>query len=347
MNIKTFRAADLNEALGLVYEEFGEDARVMHTRQVDEPRLFGLLRRRFVEITAAKPEATVTPVAAASPLPPRSRSEPGDDFVRQLLDSPYETVPPPRESGPLRTEIPETPPEFTHVPTGNWRCYGIEQLNPTVLQRNLLARFEESVRFGGPLDLSGDRPRVVALVGPTGVGKTSLLAKLAAHCRLKEFKRVGFLTVDLFRLGAIEQLRKYAETLDVPLEIVSEMYRVKSALARLKDCRLILLDTPGTNPKNRAKLQMLGSLLDAASVDEVHLLLSATSSAAVLEDALRRFKPLGLTGLDFTKMDEGVGLGDIYRFLKDNELPLRYFSTGQNIMEDLEVAGPARLAALA
>ncbi|MDR0336229.1 MAG: hypothetical protein LBI18_03975, partial [Planctomycetaceae bacterium] len=146
--------------------------------------------------------------------------------------------------------------------------------------------------------------------------------------------------------AATEQLGKYAEMLGLPIETVSEPFRMKTALARLETCDLILLDTPGTNPKNMMKLQTLKTMFDAAKLDEIHLLFSATTHAAALTEIFHRFEPLAPTDLTFTKLDEAIGLTDIYQFLKTNRLPLRFFSLGQNISEDIEVAGPARLASL-
>ena len=351
MNIKTFRAESLQEGLRRVHEELGEDARIMHTREVEEKRLFGLRRRRCVEITAA--EATDEEKPSREEAGPESRPEksapsqrPGDPFLRQLQSSPYEEMlaPPPPQR--LRTEA-AAGPGFQPAPFGLWRRMSSDQLNPTVLQRSLIALFEEIVSFGGPIDLSGGKRKTVALLGPTGVGKTATLAKIAAHYRLKEFKRVGFVTTDTFRVAAAEQLQKYAEMFDCPMETVPEPFRMKSALQRLADCDLVLLDTPGTNPKNAAKLRMLAAMLDAAPVDEVHLLLPAVSGAAVLVESLRRFEALVPTGLTITKLDEAVGLADLYQLLKVNRLPLRFLTMGQNVTEDIEAAGPVRLASLA
>lgn len=355
MNIKTFRADSLREGLRRVHEEFGRDARILHAREVDESRLFGLRRRHFVEITAAEvPAPLESPPAseASDPVPSA-----GDALLRQLERSPYETTTTGKPvSGATSFSTPVSPgkdrseadaePTWSPVPQGLWYRMTPRDLNPTVLQQNLIAKLEALVRFGGPLDLPGNGRTLVALTGPAGVGKTTTVAKLAAHYRLKELKRVGIVTFDVQRIAAAEQVRQYAEILDVPVEVVSEPHRVKTALGRLRDRELILLDTPGTNPKDVEKFRGVAALLDAATVDETLLLLPATSTAAVLFDALRRFEPLAPTALALTKLDEATGMADLYRFLKENTLPLRFFATGQNVSEDLEVAGPVRLASL-
>lgn len=346
MNIKTFKAASLREGLERVREEFGESAKILHAREVDRRRLFGLWKSRSVEITAAENDVILPGRGNDGVEEEREAGEDGrfseDEFLERLVNA----------SGTVLQDFPVQ--RFTEkqnaksdrgavVPSGHWRRMTFEQLNPSVLQRGLIARFQQIARFAGPIDLSGQR-RIVAFLGTTGVGKTSMIAKIAAHYKIKEFKKVGLLTMDLFRIAATEQLRKYAEMLDIPLETASNPDRIAVALRRLEDCDLVLFDTPGTSPKNAAKLQMLASGLDAARPDEVLLLLSATSSLPVLNDTVRRFEPLGSTGLILTKLDETVGLVELYQFLKTNSLPLRFFSMGRNISEDIEVAGPARLA---
>ncbi|MDR1962926.1 MAG: hypothetical protein LBQ50_04020 [Planctomycetaceae bacterium] len=340
MNIKTFHADTLQEGLRRIYAELGEDAKIMHTREVETSWLFGLGRRRFFEITAA--ENHDEPPKSTQPAPVPTDSVPVSAYSDEIvltLPSYF------RSATPLIPESRQT--AWQPVPLGVWQQFTPEQLNPTVLQRSLIALFLESVRFGGPLDLLDGKRKTIAFLGTSGVGKTAVIAKLAAHYRLKEFKRVGLVTVDTYRVAATEQLGKYAEMLGVPMESVSEPFRMKTALSRLSSCDLILLDTPGTNPKNTTKLQMLGAMLDAASPDEVHLLFPATTHATALTETLHRFEPLVPTDLILTKLDEAVGLTDLYQFLKTNPLPLRFFSLGQNISEDLEVAGPARLASLA
>jgi flagellar biosynthesis protein FlhF len=342
MNIKTFRAENLQDGLRQIHEEFGENAKIMHTREVEISHLFGLRRQRFFEITAAENHDDIAQQKTEPPVEQPLQMNPYDLVLTPPVPQYFRSETPPLNTN---TDIQKT--SWQPVPLGVWHQLTPEELNPTILQRSLIALFTESVRFGGPIDLLDGKRKTIAFLGLTGVGKTATIAKIAAHYRLKEFKRVGLVTIDTFRIAATEQLGKYAEMLGLPMETVSEPFRMKTALARLDACDLILLDTPGTNPKNTTKLQMLGAMLDAANVDEVHLLFSATTHAAALSETFHRFKPLAPTDLTFTKLDEAIGLTDLYQFLKTNILPLRFFSLGQNVSEDIEVAGPTRLASLA
>ncbi len=133
---------------------------------------------------------------------------------------------------------------------------------------------------------SGDR-RIVALVGPTGVGKTTTVAKLAAGFRIEARRRVGLLTIDTFRIAAVQQLRAYAEIMDLPMEVVEKPDQMKPALDRLGDVDLVLIDTAGRSPRSDARIDQLVELLRSAQPDETHLVLSSTNSASSIQLALR------------------------------------------------------------
>ncbi|MDR0337081.1 MAG: hypothetical protein LBI18_08325, partial [Planctomycetaceae bacterium] len=234
MNIKTFRADTLQDGLRQIHEELGEDAKILHTREVEISRLFGFRRQRFFEITAAE-HLSDTAQRKTEALP-----------EQPLQTNPYEPVLTPPDSLRFDSAITLPTPKadtqkiaWQPVPLGVWNQLTPEQLNPTILQRSLIALFTESVRFGGPIDLLDGKRKTIAFIGLTGVGKTATIAKIAAHYRLKEFKRVGLVTIDTFRVAATEQLGKYAEMLGLPIETVSEPFRMKTALARLETCDLI------------------------------------------------------------------------------------------------------------
>ena len=129
----------------------------------------------------------------------------------------------------------------------------------------------------GPIRLQAGQPTVVAFVGPTGVGKTTTLAKLAAHFHLGESRRVGLITVDTFRVAAVEQLRSYAQIMELPLEVVAAANEIPAAIERLSDCELILVDTAGRSPRDDAGLCELRGVLAAAQPDETLLVMSCAA----------------------------------------------------------------------
>lgn len=208
----------------------------------------------------------------------------------------------------------------------------------------LAGEIAEQIPIHGPIALTPGKARLVALVGPTGVGKTTTIAKLAANFRLRDKLRVGLITVDTYRIAAVEQLRTYADIIDLPMQVVANASEMKQAARGMADLDLILLDTAGRSPKDEVKLQELAGILDEARPDEVHLVLSAVANASVLARTAERFAPVGTTALLLTKLDEAAGLGNLLPLLRDGGLPLSYLTHGQNVPDDIAPAEARRLA---
>jgi flagellar biosynthesis protein FlhF len=200
--------------------------------------------------------------------------------------------------------------------------------------------------IAGPLRLTPGKCRRVALVGPTGVGKTTTIAKLAANHRLRDKHRVGLITVDTYRIAAVEQLRTYADIIDLPMEVVATPRQMREAVASMAHLDLVLIDTAGRSPKDELKLQELKAFLAEAEADEVHLVLSAVASANVLRSTAEMFADVGTTALILTKLDEAMGLGHLLPVTRNERLPISYLTDGQNVPDDIAPADRQRLAQL-
>lgn len=205
---------------------------------------------------------------------------------------------------------------------------------------------EEQISVTGPLTTSADRCRLVALVGPTGVGKTTTIAKLAANYRLREKRRVGLITVDTYRVAAVEQLRTYADIIDLPMEVVSTPREMREAVARMQNLDLVLMDTAGRSPRDEIRIQELRALLAEAEADDVLLVLSATSGTRSLAATAAKFAEVGTTSLLLTKLDEATSLGHLAALTKQCRLPISYLTDGQNVPDDIQVADRRELAYL-
>lgn len=222
-----------------------------------------------------------------------------------------------------------------------------EQLGDAWLIKGRLCQIiQQRIDIAEPIDLSSGVRHIVALVGPTGVGKTTTLAKLAAGFHFDQGTSVGFVTLDTFRLGAVDQLQKYADLLGAPCEVVSAPDQMIPALHRLAHCQLVFIDTAGRSPRDRAQLETLGDFLRIASPTQTHLVLSAASAQTHARSALEHFAPLNPTHLLLTKLDESTGLGSWYRLLSSGTWPLSYVTTGQHVPEDILVANRRRVASL-
>jgi flagellar biosynthesis protein FlhF len=205
---------------------------------------------------------------------------------------------------------------------------------------------ESEVRCTAPIGTTSGRRRVVALVGPTGVGKTTTIAKLAANFRLRDGVRMGLVTVDTYRIAAVEQLRTYAEIIDLPMKVVTSPREMRRALDELSGLDLVLIDTAGRSPRDELKIQELKSLLAEAQVDEVHLVLSLAASPKSLQATAEKFAAAGTTAMILTKLDEAVGMGSLLSVARRVPLPMSYLTTGQDVPDDIEHASARRVARL-
>ncbi|HNT33947.1 MAG TPA: flagellar biosynthesis protein FlhF [bacterium] len=215
-----------------------------------------------------------------------------------------------------------------------------------MLQEHLIGTLTASLSCVEPLQAIPQSSKVIALIGPTGVGKTTTLAKLSASFCLHSNKRIAMITTDTYRLAATDQLQRYADILGVPLEIVYTPEEMRQAIDRLQDVDVIFVDTAGRSQKNLEQMSDLKRFLEAASPAQVHLLLSATTKYDDLMDVITRFELVPLSSLIITKTDESNSFGAIASLLKEVSLPVSYLTTGQNVPEDIEKATPDRLARL-
>jgi flagellar biosynthesis protein FlhF len=218
--------------------------------------------------------------------------------------------------------------------------------DPTAAKALMTALVESELRVREPIALEKGRRKVVALVGATGVGKTTTIAKLAANFRLREGVKMGLVTVDTYRIAAVEQLRTYAEIIDLPMQVVTNPLEMRRALDELVGLDLVLIDTAGRSPRDELQIQELKRLLSAANVDEVHLVLSVTQSRRSLLAAAEKFAAANATSMILTKLDEAAGLGPLLSLAKKVGLPFSYLTTGQDVPDDIEPAKPDRLARL-
>lgn len=182
------------------------------------------------------------------------------------------------------------------------------------------------------------RPWVVALAGPTGVGKTTTLAKVAAGWRMQRGLRVGLIAADAFRVGAFEQLRTYARIIDAPVRAADGRASALSALEALAECDVVLVDTPGRGHRDAARIAEVADLVEAVRADETHLVLPGTAGAQALEEASTAFARVRPTRVVLSKLDESEGLGALVGAVRVGGIPASWFTTGQEVPDDLERA---------
>ena len=359
MQMKTFRARSISEAVAQIKAEMGEDAVLVATRRLpdgtvdvtaaEERGVPGAADRRPTAASAYG-RAAVTPPAIPEvtepPVPPQApirRVEGGLPAAVRALQLPASSVDSLDEARKALRQSGLDPALVGEVMTS------VTQLLPPTAGESVVrreVRTEIASRIKATDGFSGRTGRVVAmLVGPTGVGKTTTIAKIAAEALLNERKRVGLLTLDTFRIGAIEQLKVYADILDVPFAACGTPAELRMNLDRLRGCDLVLIDTAGRNPFAPGEVDALRPYLQAAPEAEVVLTLQATTRTAELLRIHNRHAGLNPSGFVFTKLDESLEFGGLVTLLLRSGIPVTFFGVGQRVPEDLEPARPARLAA--
>lgn len=182
------------------------------------------------------------------------------------------------------------------------------------------------------------KPEVIIFVGPTGVGKTTTLAKIAANYLLNQKISVGLITADTYRIAAVEQLKTYAEILGIPVSVAYTAQEIREAVRQHSDKELVLIDTAGRSHRNKSQFEELKALITASGADEVYLVLSATTSIRNCKEILKNYDFLTNYKLIFTKIDEAPVQGIILNARYMTGKSLSYITTGQSVPDDIEIA---------
>jgi len=221
-----------------------------------------------------------------------------------------------------------------------------QQKDSTHVLNALRKVMEGSVSTAPPVILSQNKPTIMAFVGPTGVGKTTTIAKLAARCTLQMKKKVCLITIDTYRIAAVEQLKTYAKIMDLPIYVCYNVQDMHKTVAENRDASLILIDTAGHSQADEEQVEDLRKYFKGRDDIDVLLVLSATTKTNDLHDIAEKFRKVGARKLVFTKLDETTTYGPLLNEVLRSGLPMAYFTTGQNVPDDIETATPAKLVKL-
>lgn len=211
---------------------------------------------------------------------------------------------------------------------------------------SLVSKIEKELLLAGPIDLVPGKTKIAALVGPTGAGKTTTLAKLAALYALDRKRKVALVTIDTYRIAAVEQLRVYAKIMGLSFKTVSSPEEFKQVLVQFADRDLILVDTAGRSQRDQFRIKELKSFLRQSFPVEIYLTMSITHKEDNLSAIGNQFGFLPIDRIIFTKLDESYTYGSIVNQIFKIKKPLSYLTTGQKIPEDIEVAEKERIISL-
>ncbi len=351
MKIKRYVVKDMQEAMSLIRRDLGPEAFIIGSRRVRTGKWFSILRPPLLEVTAAVDDAeTLQQVVKQK----NSGFQEGL-LVKELAEmkSLLKKVTmgaqePDTDSGiwkwkQLLQELEVNKNVMEILLKGIGENAGAEKVEEDEFYNLLLSRMVEILVSGSEAGL--ERSNTFAFVGPTGVGKTTTLAKLAARFALLHKKDVGLVTIDTYRIGAIEQIKTYGEIIGVPVEVAMTPEEFKEKVVKLrKEKEIVLIDTAGRPPKSLMGLAELRRFLEKVAPLEVFLVLSCTTRSRDLMQVLEEFKQLNFTRLIFTKLDETRSLGPILNVAYETQIPVAYVTNGQNVPEDIITVEPRELA---
>lgn len=359
------------EALARVKQELGPDAVILGTRTLGGDGLAAKLRRDRVEITARAGGPTVEPHTRSQALHREARNVASShSAARGHTPPPHAPAPPvptlhrgltapnpaPRSATALPAAIHEHYLRLTQAEVESALAERLVRQVASALgsaapaeaiRDELRRRVAAMIPACGGIELGESaKSRRVAIVGPPGAGKTTVISKLAAHLKLRGGKRVALLSLDTHRLGASDQIRRFAELINVPTAHAASVSAVKDAIRSLPEHDLLLIDTPGVAWRERGRFARLAALLRAARPDETHAALPASLSPSVQSKVIDTFAPLRIDRVVITRLDEAVGFGAMLGALAKLKWGLSYISRGQRIPDDIELADAGQLADL-
>ena len=370
MKIKKFIAPSMQEALKQIKKEFGDDAIILSNRSVEHQEW-----KNAIEITAAidkkdEPQAekvqfqsyiekpTVQPVASNIPttvLQTQLNSLTKEiEYLRDRIDFlinhiKYEHLP----------HIPKNLQEILKLLNKNGvnltlannmieeiftSLSGEELLEEDLILKKLSNKIKHFIQITGPIKFNQNQTTVVLLIGPTGSGKTTTIAKLAALYKYTYSRKVALVSADSFRIAAMEQLKAFAEIAKIPFVPVYSNSDLTDKINSLRKYELVLIDTTGLNAKNMKQMVSLKETIRIAKADEIHLTLSMTTKYSDLSDNIKNFNMIPYDGIILTKMDETEGMGDILNIAANFEKPYSYITFGQDIPDDISLANRNELA---
>lgn len=383
MKIKRYVVTHLREAMPLIRKELGQDAVILNTKKVKVGGFLGFFQKHRLEVLAALDEEKAakeeTHQFATLLQSEKKRREETPKVVQvepeqKSEEHPKVTSPTKQEAvdviGELRSmkEIMMQMMENERLPKflKPVNAYLEEQEYTNSIRSSIMAelliraksmpgytkedtfdwlRQEFSKRLKNYPNIGNANNRIRCFVGPTGVGKTTTIAKLAGDILLKERKSVGLITSDTYRIAAVDQLRTYAEILGIPLEVVQSPNELDRALTNLASCDIILMDTAGRNYQQYKYINQLEHLLVDKEIS-INLILSLTHRYADMKSITDNFQPLGVTEVMMTKMDETTVRGPIFNLMEDYNLPVTVLTTGQNVPDDMVKTTPEFLLGL-
>lgn len=367
MIIKKYTANNMNEALTRIRYELGKDAIIVSQRKIRKGGFLGLFSKKMIEVTAAidnnkssSKESMQEGIEAIKKLIKNKAIEHKKNYNEEIAATKIikDQNSPGKENEELVKEVQEMRNMLKDMmnssSVGNTQKSKLyTRLESSDIDGKIINEIEKMVN-----EMSDDKTEeeklkeivnskvkvsehkeedVIVLVGPTGVGKTTTIAKLAGRLSLIENKKVGLITIDTYRIGAVEQLKTYADIMNIPFSVVFTIKDMQLALESMSDCDVILVDTTGRSSKNTMQISELRAFIDKVKTENIHLVISCTTKNKDIDVIIDGYKPLNYNNLIITKLDETSTYGSILNIVESAKKPISFITTGQNVPDDIKV----------
>lgn len=366
MQVKKFRATSMKEALDQIKKELGPDALIIESRKVRRKGIVGFFQQPQIEVTAVLERKSSSEPIFFPKKQPVIKEPILDEETKKEIEKLKEMVEIIKKETALTTLTTTTKKESTSSSMeplnkikNRLTSRGMSLESVDIILRDLI--FEgvdlnsvqaieeglrksliksipiEKVKDSSFKDQNTMTPKVIFLVGTTGVGKTTTIAKLAAKYHLLDGKKVGLITIDTYRIAAVEQLKTYAEIINIPLEVAFDSTDYQKALRRFDDMDIVFVDTAGRSQHNLIQVRELSEFIETKKPNEIHLVISATSKLEDCKSIIAAFMPLGVTHIIYSKADETIEHGSLFDLIRVAKVPVSFVANGQRVPEDLQV----------
>ncbi len=372
MVIKKYRANNMNEAITRIKYELGSEAVIISQRKVRKKGIVGFFSKKILEVTAAvdnkKREENMNYGARTLKkiVDNGLKNNQQEDKKKDAVGGAYESSLVNKNNDELIKEVQQMKGMLTKMM--NNPCVNVgkselqvklenSDLNEKVIKKilgniNIMEddrKDEEKLKEVVQNMVKVDNRKLshaVVLIGPTGVGKTTTIAKLAGRMALVEKRKIGLITIDTYRIGAVEQLRTYADIMNIPFKVVFTMKDMEKTLREMDSCDTILIDTTGRNSKNKMQISELRAFIDKVRTDNIHLVISCTTKNKDIDAIVEGYKQLNYSDVIITKLDETCTYGSVLNILQAAKKPISFVTTGQNVPEDIKSMSSEELAKL-
>ena len=369
MQIKKFRAASLKDAISLMKEQLGEEAVVLSTKVYEGDLKLG--KKKEFEITAGfddEPKTKDFLIDDNEPISFPNSSKNFETELKKLTNKIYGAANQTKEKKPEKEIISaeklknkkafsdfqevidilkykEVDDLLINTIVNQLKKYSMF-LNKENIDNYVLSTISSMIPTSEFKITKGKTPKTIALIGPTGVGKTTCIAKLAVISKILHNLDIGLISIDTYRLGALDQLKIFAEVSNIDFLVAYEPSEMKSLMQKLKKKDLVFIDTVGRSQKNTSLLKGINDYLNEVNIDEKYLVMSTTSTTKNMIDVADKFKSIKYDGFVFTKIDEAVTYGNILNVVNKFNTPIKYLTNGQVIPDDIIAADPDFIANL-